>query len=61
VQIRVRVKNSHTREVICAAVTGTLARRPTAVIAGLHADDGCLVIAGRSTELSAESTISRSG
>lgn len=42
----------HTREVICAAVTGTPAR-PTAVIAGPHVDDGRLVIAGRSTELSA--------
>lgn len=47
----VKVKSRHTREIICAAVTGPITR-PTALIAGLYADDGRLVIAGRSTELS---------
>lgn len=47
-----KIKNRQTREIICAAVTGTL-KRPTALIAGLYTADGRLVIAGRSTELTA--------
>ena len=46
----VKIKNRQIRDVICAAVTGTL-QQPRAFVAGLAGADGRLVIAGRSTVL----------